>query len=133
MTKYSLNFNSESGFGLLEVLVAMVLASLITVGIALNMATALKVGKLTEAHFAASTLANSHIEELAAVDALDLDASYNETDTQVTFPGLNINFNRSTQVVVNADNSRTITVSVTSTHAGIPTFARFSTTLALWE
>lgn len=125
--------NPEAGFGLMEILVAMVLLSLVALGMTLNLSTSLRIGKITEAHFAASVLASGHLEELSAIDAADLDSSYNEVDTVVTFPNLSMDFLRDTTVVINPDDSRTVTVTVDSAHDGLPTSVTFSTTLALWE
>ena len=125
--------NSEAGVGLMEILVAIILLSVVALGMTLNLSTSLRIGKITEAHFAASTLASGHLEELSAVDTANLDASYNEVDTVVTFPNLAFDFYRTTTVVINADNSRTVSVSVNSGNAALPTTVTFSTTLALWE
>jgi predicted metal-dependent phosphoesterase TrpH len=91
------------------------------------------VAKLTEVQYAAASIAASKTEELSAIDAVDLDASYNEDEVVVTWPGLDIEFHRSVQVTVNPDESRTILVTVESAHDGLPARSSFRTTFAVWE
>lgn len=123
----------QRGFGLIEVLVSLFLLGLISLGITQSLTTSLAVAKLTEVHFAASSLASSHMEELAAIDFASLNSGYNETGTIVTTPGLNMTFSRDTTITINPDNSRTVTVTVTSNHDGLPTRVNFTSTFALWE
>jgi prepilin-type N-terminal cleavage/methylation domain-containing protein len=123
----------HQGFALMEVLVSLTLASVAAISVSLSLATSLRVAKLTEVHFAASTLASGKMEELAALDPLDLDPSDNSTETSVTFPELSLTFTRQVTVTVNSDDSRTINVQVSSNSSAIPTVVAFETTFALWE
>lgn len=122
-----------SGVALIEVLVSIVLIGIVAIAILYSVSTAMTVAKLTEVHYAASSIASSRIEELSAVNLADLDSSYNESDTDVVWPGLDIVFRRNVQVTVNGDNSRTINVRVASAHASLPANVRFVTHFAPWQ
>lgn len=123
----------ERGITMMEVLVGLLLMGIIGMMFASSFTTGLRVATITAANHAASCLATSRMEELAAVDTLDLDSSYNENAVSVSWPDISFPFARTTQVITNADNSRTITVSVSSTNSAVPTSVSFSTTLAMWE
>lgn len=132
-TKRGHVLSGDQGFSLLEVLVAIVFIGIVSLSISSSIAVALKTEKNTEVHFAASVLASDRMEQLSALDAIDLDSSYNESGASVSWNGLNINFLRSTTVTVNADDSRTIDVSITTDNANFPINVSFSSTTALWE
>ena len=123
----------EEGVTLIEVLVSLTLVAIAASGVYSGISTSLKVTKMTEVHYLASTIAISRIEELSSIDVTDLDNSYNETDTNVSWTGVNLTFLRDTTVVTNADDSRTITVNVTTDNDALPANVSFSTTFALWE
>ena len=125
--------NEEAGLSIIAVLVSFGLASVMMGAISLNLATSLRIGKHTEVHFAAATLAGDHMEELASIDVTNLGPADGDSGSVVTFTGLNVNFNRTSTVTVNADQSRTITVTVSSTSSNLPTTVTYSTTLAEWE
>lgn len=124
---------SDAGFALLELLAGILLISVLSMAVAMNTMMALKVAKFTEANHAASSLAISKIEELAAVDTVNLDSSYDQTESSLTWGNTNMTFSRSVTVTVNADDSRTVDVTVASVNMVIPTTVNFSTTFALWE
>lgn len=123
----------QYGFGLLEVLVSIVLISIVAIAVLYSLSTAMTVAKLTEVHYAASSIASSRIEELSAIDIKDLDSSFNEVNTPITWGGLNITFLRSVTVMVNADDSRTIRVTVVSDNKALPADINFTTRFARWE
>lgn len=123
----------EQGFSLLEVMVSIGLFAVMASAISGSLTTAMRVAKLTEIHFVASSLAAGKIEELSSVDPLDLDSSDNQTESAVVVDGYNMSFTRTTAITINADNSRTITVNVSSNNPGLPNNVNFSTTFALWE
>jgi Tfp pilus assembly protein PilV len=126
-------FAGEEGFSLLEVLVAMIFTGIVSIAITSSVLLALRTEKNTEVHFAASVLASDRMEQLFSVDASDIDATYNEVDTNVQWGDLNFYFLRSTNVVVNADESRTVTVDVRTDNASFPVDVSFTSTLAVWE
>ncbi len=125
--------NEEAGFALVEALVSILIMAVISLGIAQNLIGALRTAKFTEVNHAASSLAISKMEELAAIDVSALNASHSSSESSVTWPGLDISFSRDTTVVVNADESRTVDVTVTSNSSKVSTSVDFSTTFATWE
>lgn len=125
--------DGEAGMTILSVLVAVVILAVVSLALSRNTMASLRIMRLTEINNAASNLAVSKIEELAARDASDIDSSLSEAETSVNYPGMNVTFSRTTTVVVNADNTRTINVEVRSNHEGLPTSVSFSTGLSVWE
>jgi prepilin-type N-terminal cleavage/methylation domain-containing protein len=125
--------SEEEGFALVEVLVSITILAIISLGVTKNLVAALRTAKFTELNHAASSLAISKVEELAAVDVNSLDSSYSGTESAVSWTGLNISFTRQTTVTVNADESRTVAVVVSSNNPRMTTSVDFSTTFANWE
>ena len=132
-TKEQSIIQSELGVSMLEILVIIILLTITAAGITTGVRTSLMTTKLTEYNHIASSLAVSKMEELASVNVSFLDNSYNANETAVTWPGSNETFTRVTSVVVNADDSRTLTVQVTANNEKLGTTVEFSNTLALWE
>lgn len=81
----------------------------------------------------ATNLAVSKIEELSGVDPTTLDAGDNSTETGLVIEGHEITFDRETEITVNADGSRTITVSVSSPSALLLAPVDYTTRFAPWE
>ena len=125
--------NGEEGMVLLEVLAAVLLLSVISLSVAINSLNAMRTAKFTEHNHAASSLAISKMEELASIDVSNLTAANSSTESSVTFGSLNTQFSRVATVTVNADNSRSITVEVSTVDAPIPTTVSFTTSFAEWE
>ena len=125
--------SKEAGLSLMEILVSLALGTIFSVAISTSTATSLRISTHTEAHHAASRLASDKLEQIAAIDSLDIDNTLDATESGVTYPGLGITFTRTTAVTTNADSSRTINVSVVSDSTAIPASVDFSTTFALWE
>jgi type II secretory pathway pseudopilin PulG len=124
---------SQAGFTMLEALVGMSFAGMLSLAIAMSLTAAMRTEKATEVHFAASTIASNRIEQISSVDVQNITSAYNETDTEVSWGDLNVTFLRSTTITTNSDGSRTIKVSVRSDHSLLPSDVSFQTTLALWE
>ena len=118
---------------MIEILVALTIVSIAALGIALNSIGAMQIAKRTELNYLASNLALSKVEDLAATDPSDLDSTDNQNETGVTITGTAITFTRATTITVNADESRTVKVVVTSEGLEIPTNATFETRFSLWE
>lgn len=125
--------DNEAGFGAIESLVSIVLMSIIAVAIIMNLVVALRTAKITEVNHAASTLAVSKMEELASIDTLNLDDSYDAVENNVAWGDFNFTFTRTTSITVNADNTRSVDVTVSSNSTNVPSTVSFSTTFALWE
>lgn len=125
---------SELGFSLIEVLAAMLIISVISIGVHTSTVGALYTAKKTEINHAATSLVISKVEELSAIETKDLTAADGGTESNVAWPAYtNLDFTRVTTIVVNADQSRTVTVSVSSNSTYIPTTVEFTTTFAVWE
>lgn len=123
----------QAGLSLLEVLAAIIFTGIVSMAIQSSVVLALRTEKTTEVHFAASVLASDRMEQLLAIDAIDLDNSYDEVDTAVQWGDLNMDFLRTTTVTINADDSRTVEVNVVSGNNAFPVEVEFSSTMALWE
>jgi type II secretion system protein I len=125
--------NKQKGFSLVEVLVSMAILAIMSLAVMKNSTGALRFSKFIESNHVASTLAISKMEEFAAINAVNLTSSLNETEDEVEWPGHNITFTRTSTIVVNSDNSRTVNIVVTSNHGILPTSVTFANTFALWE
>ncbi|MCB0360286.1 MAG: type II secretion system protein, partial [Bdellovibrionales bacterium] len=100
----------ERGTTLIEVLVSLLIIAIMSLGVMKNSVVAMRASKLTELNHAASSLAISKIEELAAIDTQNLDATFSATETDVAWGGVETTFTRVTSVVVNANDSRDVSV-----------------------
>ena len=126
-------YNNQSGQTLVMALVAVMLVAIVGLGLAKSLISSLHIMKHTEIHYAASNLASSQIELLAARDSSELTPSLNSTESAVSFPGTNVTFTRTTTITTNADDTRTINVVVQSNNEGVPTSVSFTTSLSVWE
>lgn len=126
-------FKNEKGFGVVEMLVGILLASIMGAAVASNLTSALKSGARFDLNYAANSLANSKLELLAATSAGSLDSSDNATETGLTYPNLDSTFTRATAITVNSDSSRTAVVTVTASNITIPTSVTQTSTFAIWQ
>jgi Tfp pilus assembly protein PilX len=125
--------DSEAGIAVMEVLIALVLITIVGVSLSWSVLTSLVAMKKVEMNNAASGLAISKIEELAAVEVSHLNNTYSAAESAVLVDGIDISFTRITEVQVNADNSRTVAVTVSSNSSTVPTEVSMSSRFALWE
>ena len=123
----------QQGISLIEVLLALLLIGIISLGIAANTISSMHIQKKTEENYAASNLALSKVEQLSAIPVGQLSSANNLVENNLKVPGSNANFRRTTTVVVNADTSRTITVRVESVGTMLPTKVNFRTTFSMWQ
>ncbi|NLF25008.1 MAG: hypothetical protein GX589_05040 [Deltaproteobacteria bacterium] len=123
----------QQGISLIEVLLALLLIGLISLGIASNTISSMHIQKKTEENYAASNLALSKVEQLSAIPVDQLSSANNSVEESLKVPGSNATFRRSTTIVVNADTSRTITVKVETVGAMLPTKVNFKTTFSMWQ
>lgn len=123
----------EEGFSIIEVIISIVIIAIMSLGILTNILMALRSDKLIEVNQAAYNLALSKVEQFAAIQPSQLDASDNSTENAVAVSGMNITFTRVSQITVNADNSRTIQVDVSSDNSTLDTSVSYTTTFAVWE
>ncbi len=124
---------SERGFSIIEILVSLLIAGVMSMGIVRSVSTALQTSKITEFNHIANSLASTKIEELATIPVPDLDSSFNATETNVSWPHFGCSFTRQTTVVVNADESRSVTVNVTSNSDYAPTNLELKTIFSKWK
>ena len=126
--------NKEQGFGLLEILVSMSLLAVVGLSLASSMYTAIRTQKKTLYADVAYNLAVNKVELYAAINTADLDDTYDDNETGLTLSTLpDITFDRVTDVTVNADNSRTVDITVTCNHPLLPVSIDYSATYPVWE
>lgn len=113
----------NKGFTLVEVLVSAGLLAVIALGVGTNIITTFMVHKTVLVNEALNDLATEKIETYSSVNPLEMDDSnYDDSEPDggntltVGYLSNNITFSRSTDVVVNADDSRSIIVNVTCLH-----------------
>ena len=124
---------TQAGITMVEVLVALLLFCIIGLGLTKSAVAAINYQKRTEIANLAKNLAVSKAEELSGVKLDELTSAYNHTETDISIATHEIKFNRTTAITVNADGSRTITISVTSSTPLLPNPVSFSTRFAPWE
>ena len=124
---------NEGGFGLMEVLVAVVLLGIVCLAIASNVITGLRFHKHAEIDLLAKNLAVSKVEELSGIVLDDLDDSYDGTEANLLVTGHAIAFTRVTDVTIEADGARFIEITVSSDSPYLPTPVNYSTRFATWE
>ena len=122
--------DAEAGISLLEVLVALVVLAIISMGVAVSTGRSYSLAKRAIREEIASELARSKLEELLAVDPSSLSAASSLSETGLVSSG--ISFFRNTVVTVNADNSRHISVTVAPTESDRGKSVTFQQTVSLW-
>lgn len=123
----------ESGFLIIELMVALVVLAIVGLAITSSAYSGLRFQKQAEIGNFARNIAVSRLEELAGIPTSSLSSSYNETNTAVTVTGTNVPFQRTTTVSINADGSKTVTVAVSSSSALLTQTVTLSTQFAAWE
>lgn len=124
---------SERGFLMLEVMVALVVLAIVGVAITNSAYSALRFQKQAEIGSFARNIAVSRIEELAGVPTGTLSSSYNETNTTVTVPGTSVQFTRSTTVTANSDGSKSVSVTVGSSSVLLRSSLTLTSRFSPWE
>ena len=123
----------ERGSALIEVLVAASILGIVGLAIAMNAMVALRFQKTTEVRLLAKNLAVSKAEELSGVFLDDLDDSFDEVEPNLSVGSHLIQFSRSTDITVEADGSRSVSISVSSTSPYLTTPVQYTTRFAPWE
>lgn len=126
----TLIMTNEKGFSLIEVLVGFSILSVVALNITYSSILSYKITKRNIRNSIASQLAHERMEDLAAVSPANLGDTYDETESDLEVE--NISFTRVTEVTVNADNSRSVTVTVTANAEELGGAAEVSNTFALW-
>lgn len=124
--------SDEKGTGILEALMGIGILAVMSAGVYGSMRMSLRTTKLVEYNHIASCLASSKMEEVAAINVNFIVAT-STTEANVVWPGVTETFTRVTTIVVNADNSRTVTVTVSANNPNLSTSVQFTNILALWE
>ncbi len=132
MNKANKILKSEVGISMLEVLVSILLLGIMSTGVSKSVVMALKTSTYTEYNHIATSLAVSKMEELASINVTSIGALHSVED-EVAWPSFNSTFERETVIVINPDESRTITVTVTSNNSYAPTSVQFTNRFAKWE
>lgn len=117
----------------MEVMVSIVLLAIVGLANTGSLITGLQANKRTEVTNHLHNLAISKIEEFAGIDVIQIDASDSTTENNLTTAGTNLTFTRITNVVVNADGSRTVSVTVTCNSDRFNGQASYTSTFALFE
>lgn len=131
----SRNLEEEKGLGILEVIFSIVIISLVMASMTKNMMIAMKIFKQRDVSEAAFDLAVDRVEHLSVQNAVELSDSNDEVESNLTSATLssNMKFTRTTNITVNADNSRTVDVTVTSNSSKYPVTKNYSIVMAVWE
>lgn len=121
---------SEAGFSIMEVMVAVVILALVGLASAKNSIMSMSTFKRSMRNSIAMQLAVEKLEELGSVNPTTLDNSDDSTEANVVED--NITFTRVTQVTQNADESRTVTVTVNANDADLGGTYEVTNTFPLW-
>ncbi len=123
----------KRGSSLIEVMVAMAILAIVGLGVAQSAIYGIKYQKSAEIGNVARNLAISKAERLSAIPLNTLDNSYDSIESNLTAPGHTIIFRRTTDITVNADGSRSIDITVSTTNPVLLNVATYSTRFAPWE
>lgn len=122
--------SSQTGFALMEILVATGLFGIVGLSLAFSAMAMLDSRGRVLHNSLASQLAIEGLEQFAGIDPTSLDSSDN-TNGYITREG--IRFRRSISVTVNVDNSRTIAVAVTCPSCKLGGEASVTENVPLWR
>lgn len=120
----------ERGIGIVEALGAISISSIMILGIMQSQVITYRSANKVFNDLAAAQLAEEKIETLKLSDPITLDDSDDQTETNVT-RGTST-FTRVTNVTVNYDRSRTISVSVYNSYSRFGTNITIAETLSRW-
>lgn len=112
--------SAQSGFSLVELLVAVMILAIGLLGLAKLQVTAIKVNSQSETIMAASTIAQGIIEEIAAMDSSD--AMFNSTVTDAVWDD--------SPITVEGGGTYNITYDVTTTYQGVTNLCMITVTVA---
>lgn len=123
----------ERGIGLIEILFSILIIAIAAGGIMSHAYTSLTLTNRLELSQAAHGLALSKVELLSSTNTSDLTAADNSVESNLTVTGMSTTFTRTTTIVVAADDSRHVTVSVSTQTGRQPVTTSYETTWAVWE
>ena len=122
--------NSQSGFTLLDLMLTATILSLLAVAVTLSSITASRTSNSILRSSVAFQLAQSKLEELAAISPQSLDNSYDVIELSIKSQGHE--FSRQVDITVNADGSRDAVVTVRSLRSDSAPVVQLAHTFALW-
>ncbi len=128
----SRGFRRQMGFSMIELLVAVALLGLSGLAISRSVIQGFRILKFSEVNFIANSLAMAKMEEFAAKDTIEITAALNAVEPAVTYPDLGLTFTRTSTIVENLDETRTVTVNVRTNQPPV-TSVEFTSTFVLWE
>lgn len=120
----------DSGFGLIEVLVSIVILSIVGLATARSSITAMSSLQRSQRNTLAYQLAMTKLESMISIDPTGLDSGDNSTESSIIAEGAE--FTRTVAIVVNTDQSRQITVSVAPKDLSLGGVSTISHTVSLW-
>lgn len=109
---------SEHAFGLVELLFSIGLIAIIALGVGANIVTTFRSHKSVLVSEALGDLAVERIERYSSINPLEMDnSSHDDNENNLKVPYIStIEFTRVTDITVNADSSRSVSVTVTCNH-----------------
>ena len=123
----------QAGSTLLELMVALSIFAVVGLGLAMSTQMGLLFQKRSEIGNLAKNLAISKAETLSGVEISLLNDTYDSVESSVNVTGHKITFRRQTDITVNSDGSRTITIIISSGSKYLPNPITYSTRFAPWE
>lgn len=120
MMFYNLN-KSQEGISIVELLMSMLVVGVSLAAMNKNIMTAFDVQKSRDVSSMSSSLAYFKLEELMSFNPKSLSSSLNETETDVSYEGIeSFNFTRATTITSNSDGTKTLNVTVSSNNTNLP-------------
>lgn len=120
----------QKGFLLIEVLVAVLLLSIASLSILQSTLMSYKTVIRNQRNSLAQQIALEKMEELAAENPANLGDGFDATEAELVYDS--VPFTRVTDVTVNADNSRSVVVTVLANETSLGGTATLSNNFALW-
>ncbi|MCB0336433.1 MAG: prepilin-type N-terminal cleavage/methylation domain-containing protein [Bdellovibrionales bacterium] len=122
--------SAEAGVTLIELLVAFAIFSVIALAFTFNSSQAHRTIDHSNRHAGMQQLAIEKIEELSAINPILLNDTYDDTESDLDIDG--IEYERITDITINANGSRTIDVTINAENSSRATQFTLSHTISLW-
>lgn len=132
--KSLLRNKNQAGITLIEIIVSISILAIIALALESNILTTVRNHKTIQVISALNNLAIGKLEEYGAVNPQDMDSSsHDSTETGLTVSYLSgFTFTRVTDVTQNADDTRTVIVTVTSNHPAYVRSVTLDTVYVRW-
>lgn len=135
MSKVNMHGRSPAGadgFTIVELLVSLLLMGILAAAIARGTTVSLSLSKQTRVSQLMHNLAVGRLEEISGTKASFLTAGTG-VEAEVSAPGAEFTFTRTTAITIENDNTRAVTVTVASNGAVKPQPVVYKATLPVWE